>query len=88
MGKCLYYIVLWGSPWYIFLIDVESPIYCCGVTPGQVVLGSIKKSQVEKAMRSKAVGSTLPWPVYQLPTSGSFLTFCPNFLRVDSDVEL
>jgi hypothetical protein len=43
-----------------------------GPTPMLVVLGAIKK-QVEQAMGSKSVSSTLPWPVPQLLPPGS----CP-----------
>lgn len=43
-----------------------------GATPGQVVLGSIKK-QVEQARKSKPVGSTPPWLLHQLLTEVSEL---------------
>jgi hypothetical protein len=33
-----------------------------GVIPGLVVLGSLGK-QIERAMKSKSVSSTLPWPL-------------------------
>ena len=37
---------------------------------GLVVLGSIRK-QAKKAMRSKPVSSTPPWPLHQLLPPGS-----------------
>jgi hypothetical protein len=47
--------------------------------PGHAVLDSIEK-QVEQAMGSKPVSSSLPWPLHHLLLPGSVLSSCPDSL--------
>jgi hypothetical protein len=51
-----------------------------GGIPGLVVLGSIRK-QAEKAMESKPVSSTPPWPQHELLPPSS----CPLLMNIDVD---
>jgi hypothetical protein len=48
-----------------------------GAIPGLVVLGSVRK-QAEKAMKSKPLSSTPPWPLHQQLPPGS----CPVWVPV------
>ena len=47
-----------------------------GTTPGQVVLGSIRK-QAKEAMRGKSMSNNFSWPLYQILPPGSCLVGVP-----------